>query len=207
VAGIGRDRLGDPDGPDLPRLLQFFEPGTQPLGRVLVVLDGHPVEVVDVHVVGVEALQARVEAPGQFRRRPALVAVVETELRGDHDVLPVLLGQRSSDHPLRAVRFCRVDEIDSEVESRLDDLPGCLLGLLLAQSEPARAAGSETHHTGLHPGRSEFGVLHAVFRLRTRLSRFRRLRPSRPASPALDAASPPLLAVERVANAWSTPGR
>ena len=122
--------VAHPDREELPLLLHLLHRAHRLLYRHLRVREVH---LVEVHVRGLQPLEALLEGPDEV----VPPQVIGPHLRRDEEVLPLPSLDRPGDQRLGAVELRRVDEVHPPVEPRLQGLdlgprpphpPYCLRG-------------------------------------------------------------------------------
>ena len=162
VIGVARRGLGDAEVAQLPLLLFAQQGRRDDVERVVVAGRRHPVQLVDVDVVGGELLERAVERGDGALRCRAGLADAERRLGADHHLLARHASERPAEHRLGAVGGGGVEQIDPEIEGGADDADGVRLAVAGAEPQAAEAAAAEPGDADPEPGAPERGVIHLM---------------------------------------------
>src|SRR5260370_30817719 len=120
----------------------------------------HPVQLIDVDVVGIELPQWLVEACDDALRRRMGVAEAERRLGANYDILAPHRFDRLAEHLLGAVCRSGIEQIDPELQRLPDDRDRVDLAPALRQSQLAEPAAAEPGDADPQPCLAERGVIH-----------------------------------------------
>jgi hypothetical protein len=153
VLGIVRCRLGDGKVTEL-ALGLLLQQGRRDDGvRVLVGAGRHPVQLIDVDVVGAELAERVAERGDGAGGAGVGVANAERRLGGNDDLISWDRLQRFAEQPFGAVSSGLVEQIDPEVKRLVDQPDGLGFALAVAEPEPAEPAAASPATLTLSPVR------------------------------------------------------
>ena len=130
----------------------------------------HPVQLIDIDVVGIEPPQRFVEAGDDAFRRRMGVAEAERRLGADHDILAPHRFDRLPEHLLGAIGRGSIEQIDPELDRLPNDRNRVVLAPTLRQPQLAEPATAEPGDADPQSGVAECCVFHC-----SPAVRFRRL--------------------------------